>query len=366
VAIVLERLARGELVSAAASQRMLDMLAAQQHNDRIPAALPLSVRVAHKTGELPGVRHDAAVVFAPSGAYVLVIMVQDAPAEAAARAAIVDISRSVYTALEPAGLPLYLGLPPRLARQVFATPDPQQRLPLPGDPRTETARLPEDVEAAADAGDIRVRAELVDDLRQMQRAANAAGSAFWIRAGYRQPTDAEASKALPTEWILPCPVEHPPLVGDRAVDANQAAAAEPRQSWLGTVVSVTDQREAAPSREDEGMTPTGTWLARHAAEYGFIPALAESAAGRSIGREAWAWRWVGRQMGARVAQFVGQSSYSVRALEQLGRAQAELGAMDPRTREPPLWGIQDNCWTIATSSGRGCPARWYFLPIPFS
>src|SRR5207302_9756032 len=122
--------ARGEDVNEAAGQPMLDLLGAQQHNDRLPAPLPLSVRVAHKTGELPGLRHDAGIVFAPSGMYVLVAMVDDAPGESEARAAIVDISRSVYSALEPAATPLFMRLAPRLAQQVFRTPDAQGRLPL--------------------------------------------------------------------------------------------------------------------------------------------------------------------------------------------------------------------------------------------
>src|SRR5919199_19598 len=109
----------------AINARMLDLLSGQQHADRLPAPLPLGVRVAHKTGELPNLRHDAGIVYAPSGAYVFVAMVQDAPSEAAARGAIVDLSRAAMGAPEPqpAGLTLAYGLPPRLAREVFAVPD---------------------------------------------------------------------------------------------------------------------------------------------------------------------------------------------------------------------------------------------------
>jgi beta-lactamase class A len=354
VARILESIARGQFVSPAASQRALDLLSAQQHNDRIPAPLPLSVRIAHKTGELPGVRHDAAIVFAPSGPYILVTMVQGAPTEAEARAAIVDLSRAAYASLEPSGLLSYVGMPPRLARHVLAVPDSQGRLALLGDPRTETAALPPEVTVAAEAQSRpRLRPEVVPDLVALQHAASDAGALFWVRAGFRQPTDAEASKTMPTEWIVPCMVEQPALVADRPVSSADVAAAEARQAWLGTVVTVSDQSD-------------GQWLAGHAAEYGFVPALAESPGGRAMGHEPGAWRWVGREMAARLRPFVGTTDYSARALEVLQRAQADLAAMDPAASKPPLWGLTDTCWTVATSSGRGCPSRWYFLPIPFT
>ena len=40
----------------------------------IPALLPQDTKVAHKTGELLGVLHDAGVVYSPTGSYVLVMM----------------------------------------------------------------------------------------------------------------------------------------------------------------------------------------------------------------------------------------------------------------------------------------------------
>ena len=98
---------------------MLDVLAHQQHSDRLPVPLPINVRVAHKTGELPNLRHDAGIVYAPGGAYLFVAMVQPEPSDSAARTAIVDLSQAVYTALQPPGVTLYQGLPPRLAREIF-------------------------------------------------------------------------------------------------------------------------------------------------------------------------------------------------------------------------------------------------------
>jgi len=70
-------LAKRQLVSPAASDRMLRRLERQQINDRIPAQLPEGTRVAHKTGNLAGAVHDAGIVFTLSGPRVLVAMTWD-------------------------------------------------------------------------------------------------------------------------------------------------------------------------------------------------------------------------------------------------------------------------------------------------
>src|SRR5207253_1497441 len=271
----------------AASERMLDLLSRQQHNDRLPVPLPLNIRLAHKTGELPKLRHDAGIVQAPGGAYVVVVMDEDAPTEAEARAAIVDISQAVYAALEPTGLSRFMGLAPRLARAVFRVPDPQGRLALLGDPRTETAVLPPAITTAADETEpIRLRSEPIPDLVALQQAAASAGIPFWVRSGFRQPTDAEASHTLPTEWLLPCPVEQAERVADRPVSDSEAATAQPRQVWLGTLVTVSDV-DGPPSAADDRASPAWQWLMAHAAEYGFVPALPETTVGGPLSHEPW-------------------------------------------------------------------------------
>ena len=67
IAQLLYRMALGQAVSPLASSQMLTMLLAQQENNRLPVPLPLGVAVAHKTGELPDLRHDAGIVYAPTG-----------------------------------------------------------------------------------------------------------------------------------------------------------------------------------------------------------------------------------------------------------------------------------------------------------
>lgn len=92
-----ELLAEGALISGDASEYMTNLLLAQAKNDRLPAILPSDAEVAHKTGELPGVRNDGGIIRGPSGRYVIVVMSSQAdPSEAIEAAA--EISRRVYEA----------------------------------------------------------------------------------------------------------------------------------------------------------------------------------------------------------------------------------------------------------------------------
>jgi beta-lactamase class A len=101
VGTLLTLLAKRQLISAAASDRMLARLGRQQINDRLPAGLPEGVVVAHKTGNLPGLTHDAGIIFTPFGPRVVVAMTWDAD-DAASYAFIANVASIVYGAvLEP-------------------------------------------------------------------------------------------------------------------------------------------------------------------------------------------------------------------------------------------------------------------------
>jgi beta-lactamase class A len=95
-------LAKRQLISAAASDRMLARLERQQINDRLPAQLPSDVVVAHKTGNLSGLAHDAGIIFTKTGPRVVVAMTWNALDEDAADF-ISSIGSLVYSAnLQPA------------------------------------------------------------------------------------------------------------------------------------------------------------------------------------------------------------------------------------------------------------------------
>lgn len=95
--IVLEAIADGTSFSKASSERMIDILKAQEFNEKIPAGLPPSTPVAHKTGDITGIHHDAAIVFPPGEKpYVLVVLTAGFQDEKEADRAIAEISRAVW------------------------------------------------------------------------------------------------------------------------------------------------------------------------------------------------------------------------------------------------------------------------------
>lgn len=54
---------------------MMEILFEQKFNEIIPAHLPKTVKVAHKTGSITGVQHDSGIVFLPDGRkYVLILL----------------------------------------------------------------------------------------------------------------------------------------------------------------------------------------------------------------------------------------------------------------------------------------------------
>lgn len=98
LAVLLEGIERGTAASRSSCDTMREILLRQEFNTEIPAGLPPGTKVAHKTGWITGVLHDAAVVY-PAGRkpYVLVVLTRGIPDDKVARQMIADISRIVYT-----------------------------------------------------------------------------------------------------------------------------------------------------------------------------------------------------------------------------------------------------------------------------
>ena len=95
--MLLEAIEKRTAASARNCDTMLAILSRQEFNDEIPAGLPPGTRVAHKTGSITAVLHDAALVY-PAGRspYVLVVLTRNIPDERVARTLIADLSRLVY------------------------------------------------------------------------------------------------------------------------------------------------------------------------------------------------------------------------------------------------------------------------------
>lgn len=105
---LLELMATGQLVSREASAEMIAVLLDQRINDRIPLGLPPGIPVAHKTGNLPGMAHDAGIIYAPDGPFILVIMTDELWDLDRGYTVIHELTRAVYRYFErrPALVPV--------------------------------------------------------------------------------------------------------------------------------------------------------------------------------------------------------------------------------------------------------------------
>lgn len=93
-------LATGAAVDATSSREMVEILTRQQFNESIPAGLPPGTPVAHKTGSITRIDHDAAIVFAERP-YVLVVLVRGIEDHAESATLMATISRRVHDRLVP-------------------------------------------------------------------------------------------------------------------------------------------------------------------------------------------------------------------------------------------------------------------------
>ncbi len=96
--VLLEAIATGKAVSPDASRQMVAILERQHFSDGIPAGLAPGTLVAHKTGSITGIQHDAAIVFGDRP-YVLVVLVRGMDDEKQGNALIADIARAINGAV---------------------------------------------------------------------------------------------------------------------------------------------------------------------------------------------------------------------------------------------------------------------------
>src|SRR5438876_12181196 len=96
---LLRLIADGKAYSQQSSGEMLAMMLEQQFRGGIPAGLPKEARVAHKTGNISTVHHDAGIVYVDGRKpYVLVILTQF-EAERGRGSAVAEVSRDIFTTL---------------------------------------------------------------------------------------------------------------------------------------------------------------------------------------------------------------------------------------------------------------------------
>src|SRR5205814_5935084 len=96
---LLRLIAEGKAYSKKACEEMLNILLEQQYRSGIPAGLPKAARVAHKTGNISTVHHDAGIIFLEGREpYVLVVLTQFA-AETGRGTAVAEVSRDIFNTL---------------------------------------------------------------------------------------------------------------------------------------------------------------------------------------------------------------------------------------------------------------------------
>ena len=99
LAVLMTAIADRSAASERSCAEMIGILAEQEFDDLIPAGLPAGTVVAHKTGSITGIRHDAAIVD-PYGEwpYVLVVLTQGFEDPETAARAIAEVAWRVHSA----------------------------------------------------------------------------------------------------------------------------------------------------------------------------------------------------------------------------------------------------------------------------
>lgn len=99
--LLLRTIAEKKFLRAWACEEMTTILLKQEFNEGIPAGLPSGIRVAHKTGSITKIYHDAGIVYLPNRKpYIIVVLTRGCEDEKRAHQLVAAISHAVYQALE--------------------------------------------------------------------------------------------------------------------------------------------------------------------------------------------------------------------------------------------------------------------------
>lgn len=94
MALLLQMLAHNQLPG---SNHMHEILEGQKRHDMIGDGFPEDTKLAHKTGELTGLLHDAGIVYAPQGAFVIVMLGDDITDREAARKTWSNLANELFS-----------------------------------------------------------------------------------------------------------------------------------------------------------------------------------------------------------------------------------------------------------------------------
>jgi beta-lactamase class A len=97
LATLLVAIANGKAVDPDSSAQMVEILERQKFNEGIPAGVPKNIRVAHKTGEITKIHHDAGIVYAERP-FVIVVLVRGMEDFKHSGTLIADVTHDLYQA----------------------------------------------------------------------------------------------------------------------------------------------------------------------------------------------------------------------------------------------------------------------------
>lgn len=101
---LLTELETGEHLSARSRRQFIDILLKQQCNNKLPALLPPTTLLAHKTGDLPQVEHDAGILYSCNGPVIIVVMMKKLADNAAGIRLHNLLGRKVYDYFSAGGM----------------------------------------------------------------------------------------------------------------------------------------------------------------------------------------------------------------------------------------------------------------------
>ncbi|HEY3119331.1 MAG TPA: serine hydrolase [Vicinamibacteria bacterium] len=96
---LLRLIVEGRVYSPEISGQLLEMLLKQRYKSGIPAGLPGTAQVAHKTGNISTVHHDAGIVFIGERRPYGIVILTQFPSKVGRTTAVADLSRGIFQTL---------------------------------------------------------------------------------------------------------------------------------------------------------------------------------------------------------------------------------------------------------------------------
>ena len=92
----LKLLYEGKVVNPFFSQNMLEIMSNQLDSSMIKREIPEELHIAHKTGDLPYIKHDVGIVYTPAGDYIFCMFTWNGKDDICGKKLIGTVSKSIY------------------------------------------------------------------------------------------------------------------------------------------------------------------------------------------------------------------------------------------------------------------------------